>query len=138
MSAESNIKTVNSLYAAFVHGDVPGLLDTLGEDIDWATETTSTVAPWYGKRHGKEAVASFVQQLGSTMEVQDFTPALYAVADSDVLTVVHFRGRNRATGVSVVMDVHHRFTFRGEKIVYYRGTEDTAQIEASFHPSGKG
>ena len=28
------------------------------------------------------------------------------------------------------MNLHHYFTFRGGKIAYYRGTEDTAQTEA--------
>ncbi|WP_405163017.1 nuclear transport factor 2 family protein [Nocardia sp. NBC_01499] len=135
MSAESNIKTVESLYAAFVQGDIPGLLATLGEDIDWASETTSTVAPWYGVRHGKEAVSSYLQQLAETLEVKDFTPLLYAVADSDILTVVRFHAVNRATDRPITMDLHHQFTFHGDHITYFRGTEDTAQVEATFHPA---
>ncbi|MFI6996546.1 nuclear transport factor 2 family protein [Nocardia sp. NPDC050175] len=135
MSAESHIQTVKTFYAAFVQGDVPGLLATLGDDIDWASETTSTVAPWYGIRHGKDAVASYLQQLAETLEVKDFTPVRYAVADSDVLTVVHFHATNRATGRQVTMDLHHQFTFHDSHIVYFRGTEDTAQVEATFQPA---
>jgi hypothetical protein len=30
------------------------------------------------------------------------------------------------------LTLHHYFTFRDDKIAYYRGTEDTAQTEAVF------
>ena len=54
----------------------------------------------------------------------------FAANDTDVLTVVRFRARSRATGETAAMDLHHYFRFRGGKIAYYRGTEDTAQTEA--------
>ncbi|MFI5782852.1 nuclear transport factor 2 family protein [Nocardia sp. NPDC051570] len=133
MSADASVKTVESLYEAFVHGDAPGLLEKLWDDIDWAMETTSTAMPWYGVRHGKDEVASFLQQLDSTMEVKDFTPVLFAVHGSDVLTVVRFRADNRATGVPVAMDLYQRFTFRDDKIFYFRSSEDTAQMVAASH-----
>jgi ketosteroid isomerase-like protein len=66
------------------------------------------------------------------METDEFTPLSYAANDSDVLTVVRMRARVRATGRPVAMDLHHWFAFRGAKIVHYRGTEDTAQMEAAF------
>jgi ketosteroid isomerase-like protein len=132
MGANSNVETIRSVYAAFKQGDVSAILDTLSEDVDWATETSSTVAPWYGVRHGKDAVAAFFEQFGSTMEVEEFTPVSYAVGDSDVLTVVRMRAHNRATGKPVAMNLHHQFTFRDGKIAYHRSTEDTAQVEAAF------
>jgi ketosteroid isomerase-like protein len=32
------------------------------------------------------------------------------------------------------MNLHHYFTFRDGKIAYYRGTEDTAQTQATLQP----
>ena len=64
------------------------------------------------------------------MEVDEFTPVSIAANDTDVLTVVRFRARSRATGKASAMDLHHFFTFRDGKIAYYRDTEDTAQTEA--------
>jgi uncharacterized protein len=72
----------------------------------------------------------FFADFGSTMEVGAFTPVSFAANDTDVLTVVQFRARSRSTGKSAVMDLHHHFKFRGNKIAYYRGTEDTAQTAA--------
>ncbi|MFC9324951.1 nuclear transport factor 2 family protein [Kitasatospora sp. NPDC057015] len=132
MNQQSMIETIRSVYAAFGSGDVAGILARLGDDVDWASETTSAAAPWYGVRHGKAEVADFFEQFGSTVAVEEFTPISYAANDTDVLTVVRMRARHRASGRPLLMDLHHRFTFRDGKIVHYRGTEDTAQTEAAF------
>ena len=130
MSADSNIKTIQQVYEAFGRGDIAAILDAVTDDVDWASETASDAAPWYGVRHGKDGVAAFFTGFGSTMEVEEFTPLSFAANDTDVLTVVRFRAHARATGKTAAMDLHHFFTFRDGKIAYYRGTEDTAQTEA--------
>jgi len=129
MSADANIKTITGVYEAFGRGDVAAILDAVTDDVDWAAEASSSAAPWYGVRHGKDAVAAFFADFGSTMEVQEFTPVSVAANDTDVLTVVRFRARSRATGQDEQMNLHHYFKFRDGKISYYRGSEDTAQTE---------
>jgi uncharacterized protein len=126
------IKTIAQLYEAFGRGDVATILGAVTDDVDWATETASAAAPWYGVRHGKDAVADFFTAFGSAMEIEDFTPVSYAANDTDVLTVVRCRARSRSTGKPIAMDLHHLFKFRDGKIAYYRGTEDTAQVEAAL------
>lgn len=130
MSADANIKTITQVYEAFGRGDVAVILDAVTDDVDWAAEASSAAAPWYGVRHGKDAVAGFFAAFGSTMEVEEFTPVSIAANDTDVLTVIRFRARSRGTGRTAAMDLHHYFRFRDGKIAYYRGTEDTAQTEA--------
>ena len=130
MSADANIKTIMSVYEAFGRGDVAAIVDAVTDDVDWAAEAAGSAAPWYGVRHGKDAVAAFFTDYGSAMEVEEFTPASFAANDTDVLTVVRFRARSRSTGRVAAMDLHHYFKFRDGKIAYYRGTEDTAQTEA--------
>ena len=133
MSADTNIKTIAEIYEAFGRGDVAAILDAVTDDVDWAAEAASSAAPWYGVRHGKDAVAVFFADFGSTMEVEEFTPVSVAANDTDVLTVVRFRAKSRATGRAEQMDLHHYFKFRDGKIAYYRGTEDTAQTETVLH-----
>ncbi|HEY7947077.1 MAG TPA: nuclear transport factor 2 family protein [Acidimicrobiales bacterium] len=132
MGADDNIKTIRSIYDAFGRGDVGAILDNVTDDVDWATDTNSTAAPWYGVRHGRDGVASFFQAFGSTMEVDEFTPLTYAGNDDAVLTVVRCRTRARSTSKATDMNLHHYFKFRGGKIYYYRGTEDTSQTEAAL------
>ncbi len=130
MGADANIETIEHVYDAFTRGDVGAIVDVVTDDVDWASETTSTVAPWYGVHRGKAGVAEFFAAFAGAMEVEEFTPTSYAANDTDVLTVVRFRVKSKRTGRSAAMDLHHVFGFRDGKIAYYRGTEDTAQTEA--------
>jgi len=130
VSANDNIKTITTIYEAFGRGDIAMILDTLTDDVDWSAETISAVAPWYGVRHGREGVAAFFDAFAQTMELEEFTPITYAANDTDVLTVVRFRARVRATGRTAAMDLHHYFVLRDGKIAYYRGSEDSAQVVA--------
>ena len=132
MSASDNIKVVQTVYEAFGLSDLEAILGVLTDDVDWATDTASSAAPWYGVRHGKERVADFFAKFGSTMEIEEFTPLTFAANDTDVLTVVRCRAKSRATGKSIDMNLHHYFVFRDGKISYYRGTEDTSQTEAAL------
>jgi ketosteroid isomerase-like protein len=134
LGPDDNIKVIQELYVAFGRGDVATVLDALSDDVDWASDTTSTAAPWYGVRKGKAGVAAFFEAFGSTMEVEEFTPLTLAANETDVLTVVRCRATARATGRAVDMNLHHYFVFHGTKIAYYRGTEDTAQTEAALKP----
>jgi uncharacterized protein len=129
VSADTNIKTIAGVYEAFGRGDVAAILDAVTDDVDWAAEAASSAAPWYGVRHGRDAVAAFFSDFGSTMEVEEFTPVSFAANETDVLTVVRFKARSRGTGRAAQMDLHHYFKFRDGKIAYYRGTEDTAQTQ---------
>jgi SnoaL-like domain len=80
----------------------------------------AVVAPWHGVRHSKDGGAAFFTDFGSTMEVEEFTPVSIAANDTDVLSVVRFRVRSRATGKTAAMDLHHWFTFRDGKIALPR------------------
>jgi ketosteroid isomerase-like protein len=128
MSSEDNIKTITTAYEAFSRGDIARILDLVSDDVDWAAETTSDAAPWYGVRHGKDELAAFFTDFGSAVDVEDFTPVTIAANDTDVLTVIRMRGTLRANGKQAAMNLHHQFSLRDGKIVYFRGSEDTAQI----------
>jgi ketosteroid isomerase-like protein len=132
MGGEDNIKTIQRIYEAFGRGDVATIVDGVTDDVDWGPDTSSSVAPWYGIRKGKDGVRSFFEDFGSAMEVDEFNPFDFAANEDAVFTVVHFRGRARATGKPVDMNLHHYFRFRGGKIARFRGTEDSGQVEAAL------
>ena len=134
MGSEDNIKTIQAVYEAFGRGDVGFILDAVTDDVDWASDTSSTEAPWFGVKHGKDGVTSFFQAYGSTMDVDEFTPFTFAANDDAVFAIVRCRARSRATQKAVDMNLHHYFKFRGDKISYYRGSEDTTQTEAALRP----
>ena len=133
MSAEDDIKTIQGMYEAFRRGDVAAILAGLSESVDWAAEAAGTAAPWWGPRHGHAEVVDFFQAFGSTMEVEDFTPKRFAGSGDEVFALVRCVAKSRATGRAVDMDLHHCFRFDEDgKVAFYRGTEDTAQVEAAI------
>jgi len=132
MTANDNIEKIRGLYGSFKRGDVQDILDRLSGHVDWAIETLSRVAPWYGVRHGKDGVASFFQAFGSTMKLQEFNPYAFAANDDEVHTLVHCRATSRTTGKAIDQHLHHYFGFDDGKICCHRGTEDTAQTEAAL------
>jgi ketosteroid isomerase-like protein len=132
MSAEDNINTIQTIYQAFGRGDVQAILAALSDDVDWAAETSSTAAPWYGVRNDKDAVAAFFQQFASSVDTAVFEPTAFAANETDVFALVRYRGTARATGTEIETQLHHYFRFRDGKIDYYRGTEDTAQTERAL------
>ena len=131
MSGSDNISTVKALYEAFGRGDVTFILDSLTDDVNWASETIATGAPWFGVHKGKNGVGEFFDALGKSVEVEDFTPLAFATTDDgDVLTVVRYAARSRETGKVAKMNIHHWWRFTDGKVSYYRGSEDTATTVA--------
>jgi Ketosteroid isomerase-related protein len=131
---DSKLDTVQAVYAAFGRGDVPAILQVVTDDVDWASEPESTIAPWHGIRRGKAELPSFFEALGAALEVTEFSPLAFATSDTDVMAVIRFGATARATGKSGAMDLHHWWRFRGDKICLYRGTEDTALTAALLTP----
>jgi uncharacterized protein len=124
--SDRNLETVKQVYAAFGAGDVETILASIAENVDWASEPDGH-APWHGVHKGKGEVQKFFGNLGTTVEVLEFTPLTFASNGTDVLTVVRFAMRSTATGKQGAMDIHHWFHFDADgKIDRYRGTEDTA------------
>ena len=133
MGGSDNIQTIKAVYEAFGRGDVGSIVGAVTDDVDWASDTSSDGAPWYGVRKGKDGVGAFFEAFGKAMDVDDFTPLAFATTDDgDVLTVVRFAVRGRDTGKTARMQLHHYFRFTDGKISYYRGSEDTASTVAAL------
>jgi ketosteroid isomerase-like protein len=129
MGAEDNLATVKAVYEAFGRGDVDAILETVSQGVDWSVDA-EPVAPWYGRRSGKDGVASFFVDIASAMDVQDFAVEGMGASDNEVFAFLRFAVRMKATGREAAFHLHHYFRFGDDgKIEYYRGSEDSAQVE---------
>jgi uncharacterized protein len=124
--ADAKIETVQGIYEAFGTGDVQAILDVLTDDVDFGSEPDSKIAPWHGRRTNKQEVAEFFQLIAENLEVTEFTPLSFTSNDTDVMAVIRFGATVPATGKSGTMQLHHWWRFDGDKVCFYRGTEDTA------------
>ncbi|MDX6581972.1 MAG: uncharacterized protein QOI10_1156 [Solirubrobacterales bacterium] len=132
MSAEQNLATVKGIYEAFGSGDVAAILDTLADDVDWAADADSDVAPWYGARHTNHEVAAFFEAIGGALEVLEFRPLGFATSDDEVMVLLAWRAKSKATGREISSNLHHYWHLTDGKVDKYRGSEDTAQTAAAL------
>lgn len=58
-----NIETVKSIYAAFGRGDVPAILETLAEDVEWEPDAIDHGIPWIVPGRGRATAARFFEAL---------------------------------------------------------------------------
>ena len=124
---DRKIEIVQGLYEAFGRGDIDHILAQLTDDVDWASCPGSDAAPWHGVQRGPAEVPAFFKALAGTLQITEFTPLSFASNETDVMVVTHWAATAPATGKSAEMDIHHWWRFRGDKIYFYRGTEDTAR-----------
>ena len=123
--SDPKMDTVAGIYEAFGRGDVEAILAVLTDDVDWAVEANGT-APWHGQRRGKAEVAGFFKAIADNVEVTEFVPLAFASNDTDVMVLLRYGHKAKATGKAGTMDLHHWWRFRDGKVYFVRGTEDTA------------
>jgi len=132
--SDPKIDTVQRIYEAFGRGDVDAILAEVADEVDWAPEAASTSAPWYGHYASKGDVPRFFKEIGTSIEVTEFTPLSMTSNDTDVMVTIRFGFTVPATGKSGVMNLHHWWRFADGKVVFYRGTEDTELTASLFRP----
>jgi ketosteroid isomerase-like protein len=132
MSQQDNIRVVEDIYDAVGRGDVEAILERVTDDVDWAAEVEGTAAPWHGPRTGKQGVASFFEDINTSIEISEFVPHSYAAGDGDVHLLVDWTFRPLANGRQTSMTMHHYWQFRDGKVARFRGSEDSALTAEAF------
>jgi uncharacterized protein len=130
--SDSKIEAVQRLYAAVGRNDIDAILAELADDVDWAPEAASTSVPWYGSYHGKSEVPRFFKEIGSSIQITEFTPLAFTSNETDVIVPVRWAYTVNATGKSAAMTMQHWWRFADGKVVFFRGAEDTEQSAAAF------
>jgi ketosteroid isomerase-like protein len=129
---DSNILLVKEIYDAVGAGNVEAILERVADDVDWAAEAAGQAAPWYGQRVGKTGVASFFSDIGSSIEILEFTPRNFTAGEDEVHLLVDWTFRPITTGRQASMTMHHYWRLRDGKVQQFRGSEDSAVTAAAF------
>ncbi|MBT9554708.1 MAG: nuclear transport factor 2 family protein [Myxococcales bacterium] len=127
-SRDHNLATVQTIYAAFGRGDVPTILGTLSDDVDWETGGLDHGIPWLRPGRGRQAVVRFFESLGA-LEFEHFEPHTLLADDRTVVALCHLRLRVKATGKTIVESSEpHIWTFGPDgRVAAFRHAADTAQ-----------
>jgi uncharacterized protein len=130
MSEQENERVVREMYAAFGRGDVPAVLDSLAEDVEWRIAGPSEL-PFAGTHRGRGEVARFFETFGRSAEFEVFEPREFLSRGDTVVVLGHERQRVLATGVVFETDWAMVFTVVGGKIARYRNFVDTHTVAAA-------
>ena len=131
---DTMIASVQRLYAAFGRGDVAGVLAELADEVDWAAEAAGTGAPWYGSYRGRDSVPEFFGAIAATIDIEQFEVIGYTTGGDAVIATVRWAFTVKATGRRAEMYMQHWWRFSDGRIVFFRGSEDSAQTIAALAP----
>jgi ketosteroid isomerase-like protein len=126
-TTDPKIESVQRLYAAYGAQDMDAVLAELADDVDWAAEAAGNGAPWHGQYKGKAEVPGFFAAIAGALDISEFTIVGMTSNDTDVVATVHWTFTARATGKTGAMYMQHWWRFANGKIVFFRGSEDSAQ-----------
>ena len=107
--SQSPAETISGLYDAFGRGDIPAILATIAEDVEWRVPEN---LPHGGDFNGRDAVGRFFQGIGESWEDLAVDVEDLVSGGERVLVVARIHGRLRATGEQTGYKSVHVWTVR--------------------------
>src|SRR5438309_12030802 len=74
MAEQENTEIVKGIYEAFGRGDIPTILNSLADNIEWIVSGHEDGIPYAGTYRGREGVGQFFSVLGDNIEYSVFEP----------------------------------------------------------------
>jgi ketosteroid isomerase-like protein len=125
----ANVAVVREFFATLERGDLPGVIEFVGEEVDWQSPVTRTHPPeisWSSIRRTRQEVAAFFKELGQNVKPKGFE--LFKISAQDDLVVVEGKNSGRTYEHEWVMI----FSIRDNKIIRFRHYYDTADLVGAF------
>jgi ketosteroid isomerase-like protein len=133
MSADRNTQVVKDAYAAFLRGDVAGILNLLTDDVEWeGVKGTEGTLPQAGLRRGKAGVARFFQEVDTTTQFDRFEPQEFVAQGDTVVAVGVYSGIAKANGQRAGSDWVMVFNMRDGKVARFREFCDSAALVRAY------
>ena len=131
MNPHDNLKIVQQVYENFQKGNIPALLESLSDDVEWELPEIENV-PIAGKRQGRDRVSDFFVTLNETQEKLDFAATDFVAQDQKVVVLGRYTWRVKAGGGQFTSDWAHVFTMRDGRIERFQEYADTAAVMAAY------
>ena len=129
----ANTRLVQQAIAAFQRGDIPALLDTMTDDIEWSVPVVEH-ATFSGPRQGRAAVERFFAELAVNQAPRRFEPRQYVAQGDEVVVLGHYAWHVLPTGRDWEAEYAHVFTVRDGRIARFREYMDTGRAAAAYRP----
>ena len=135
MNEQENVKVVQQMFAAFGQRNLPAVLTTLSDDVDWQSPVRRTEPgeiSWAKPRHSREEVANYFKELLEKVQPERLETLDLTAQGDRVVVEGKNRGTVRSTGRTYEHDWVMVFTLRQGKIARFRHYYDTADIVVAF------
>ena len=132
MIPQENIRIVQKAYQDFTSGNIPAILESLDEGVDWFIPGPKQVIPFAGQRRGRHEVAQFFSELAASLSAIEFEPQEYIADTEKVVALGRQKWQVKSTGRTYADDWAHVFWIASGKIVGFKEYHDT-EAEAAAH-----
>lgn len=122
-----NKEVVQGIYAAFSKGDVPAILEVLGEDVRWDEHYGESKVPWLVARRGRAEVAAFFGAVAENLTFTKFEVEAILAEGKLVVALVDLEATVKRTGKTLTerREAHiWEFDDRG-RVVDFQHAADT-------------
>jgi hypothetical protein len=123
-----NVEFMRDLYGAFATGDIPKVLGSMSDDIEWSEAEGN---PWNVGRAfvgPQEVVDGVFARIGSEFEGFEVVPDRFLGDGDQVVMIGRYRGKGVETGRLLDAQVVHVWTVRDGKVARFEQFVDTRQL----------
>lgn len=125
-----NKQVIENGYNCFKTGDIPGLLATFDENIEW---TEAEGFPYGGTYTGADSILENVfMKLGTEWENFSAVPDQFLDAGDSIVALGHYSGKYNASGKSMKVPFAHVWTLRDGKIIKFVQYTDTLKVSEAL------
>ncbi len=126
----NNKQIIENAYQSFASGDIPGLLGTFDENIEW---TEAEGFPYGGTYTGANSILENVfMKLGTEWENFAAVPDEILDAGDNIVALGNYSGKYNASGKSMSVPFAHVWTLRDGKIVKFVQYTDTLKVSEAL------
>ncbi len=133
MADQATVSTrarVEAIYAAYLGGDMPFVMDALADDVRWVSGEEAC-APWCGARVGRDGVAAYFAALAAECEILDYRIGQVIVDGDNAAVTATVRARFHRSGIEQVLDKVDVLRLRDGQVAEFREYYDTSAIAAA-------
>ena len=123
-----NVEFMKGLYQAFAAGDVPKVLGSMADDIEWWEAEGNPWSPGRAFVGVQEVVEGVLGRIAGEFEGFEVVPERFLSDGDDVVMIGRYRGKGIATGKVLDAQVLHLWTVRGDKVARFQQFVDTRQL----------
>lgn len=122
----TNKEIIEKAYASFARGDVPAVLDTMAEDIQWSEADGYVLGGTYV---GPQAVVEGVfMRLGEIGDEFAVVPEHFVAEGDTVVALGNCTWKHKTTGVPASVKMVHVWTVDEGKAIAFQQHIDTARV----------